>query len=83
MAPFEKEAPFPTFFLQKMAPRKKEEPKQCHKGVRSADKKMVPLRSRFGSSFFLSVCHTKIPIQKYFVIEKENAWTLMHLLWSN
>ncbi len=28
--------------------------KWCHKGVCSADKKMDPLRSRFGSSFFLS-----------------------------
>ncbi len=34
--------------------RKKVEPKWCHKGVCSADKKMDPLRSRFGSSFFLS-----------------------------
>ena len=52
MAPLEKEAPFPTFFFKKTAPLEKEEPKQCQKGVRSADKKMVPLRSRFGSSFF-------------------------------
>ncbi len=35
-----------------MVPRHKEEPKECHKGVCSADKKVVPPRSRFGSSFF-------------------------------
>ncbi len=51
---FEKQLLFgkegPLFY--EMAPRHKEEPKSCHKGVCSVDKKMDPLRSRFGSSFF-------------------------------
>ncbi len=64
--PFWKTAPlwqrgaifFFIIMFYEMAPRHKEEPKWCHKGVCSADKKMDSLRSRFGSSFF-SECTVK------------------------